>query len=311
MESEPTILLTGANGQLGLTLQKLWPQAGPHRRFQLLPTDVDSLDITDPDAITELMGSRAIAAIVNCAAYTAVDKAEEEVELAFAINADAAGNLAQAARDQNCSLIHISTDYVFAGTATSPYKPEDETGPLGVYGRSKLAGEQAIKQIWPGRSIVLRASWLYSPYGSNFLLTMLRLMRERESLSVVDDQLGAPTSTHGLVGVIFAALASPAVHGTYHWCDGAAMSWFEFAGAIQEEALRVGLLERAIPLHPIASSQYPTPAKRPGYSVLDATATTAALACPQQDWRDELALVLKQLAEQRPAEAGPQGKMSP
>ncbi|MEQ8408678.1 MAG: dTDP-4-dehydrorhamnose reductase [Gammaproteobacteria bacterium] len=296
MANRKAIVVTGGTGQLGLTLQALWPHSALAASYDLLAFSSSELDITSADSISNALPNTDVAAIVNAAAYTAVDAAEADSEQAHLINAAGATSLATWSAEHNVRLLHVSTDFVFNGKADTPYGPDSPVEPLGVYGASKLAGERAIARIWPQRSLVLRTSWLYSPYKNNFVKTMLRLMAERDALNVVSDQIGSPTSTQSLAQVIFAALASDVEQGIYHWSDGAQISWYDFAVAIQAEGLAQGLLTKPIAINPIPTSEYPTPATRPAYSVMDASATQRDFACPVQSWRDELRNVIAQLA---------------
>ncbi len=283
------VLITGAAGQLGSALQATVP-AG----LEVTATD-NALDITRADAVQTALTTLRPALIINCAAYTRVDDAEREPTLAFAINAEGPANLATAARVLGARLIQISTDYVFDGTQARPYSPGDATSPLGVYGASKLAGEQQVLEIAGDHALVIRTAWLYGASGNNFVKTMLRLMREKNELRVVADQIGTPTWTHTLAQAIWAAAQRPSLHGTYHWTDAGAASWYDFAVAIQEEALAFGLLTRAIPIHPIRTQDYPTPARRPGYSVLDKTKSVADFGVALLHWRVALRHVLKDM----------------
>jgi len=282
------VLLTGANGQCGKTVV-CSPLVDS---CDLIALTRAELDITDADAVLKVLADIQPDVIINAAAYTAVDAAESNVEIAFAVNAKGPENLANAARIHGCHLIHLSTDFVFDGNKNLPCKPADKTDPLGVYGQSKLAGEQAVRGILPEHSTIIRTSWLYSAYGSNFVKTMLRLMKERDELSVVDDQTGTPCSTITLSTCIN-AVVEKRIPGIFHWSDAGVASWYDFAVAIQEEALAFGILQRAIPIKPIPTSAWPTPARRPVYSVLDKRETVAALGCEQQHWRSALRDVLK------------------
>ncbi len=282
------VLLTGANGQAGQTLM----HSALVDRYEVVALTRTELDITDADAVLQLLAGLQPDVIINAAAYTAVDAAETDADAAFAANARGPENLARGVQIHGGHLIHLSTDFVFDGSKNSPYMPADKTDPVGVYGQSKLAGEQAVRRILPERSAVIRTSWLYSRYGSNFVKTMLRLMKERDQLNVVDDQIGTPCSTTTLSACIIAAVEKQS-SGIFHWSDAGIASWYDFAVAIQEEAVLLGLLEYAIPINPIPSSAYPTPARRPVYSVLNKRGTLAALNCEQQHWRSALRLVLK------------------
>lgn len=286
-----TILLTGAGGQLGWELQRSAKRTG----HLLHAVDLQALDITDALAIEAILSEVHPEIIMNAAAYTAVDKAEKEPGQAYAVNRDGAANLARAARASGASLVHISTDFIFDGVRGVPHRPADEPGPQGVYGASKLAGERAVREIMGDGALIIRTAWVYSAHGNNFVKTMLRLMGERDELRVVDDQIGSPTWAHGLADCIWRALDRH-LTGVYHWTDTGAASWYDFAVAIQEEALKIGLLTEAVRVTPIPSSEYPTPAKRPSYSVLDKSATWQALGHIAPHWRDSLRSMLSELA---------------
>ncbi|MEW5755431.1 MAG: dTDP-4-dehydrorhamnose reductase [Pseudomonadota bacterium] len=285
------ILLTGANGQLGFELQRTAP-AGT----TIVATDVGELDITNAEAVEILAERTKPNMIINAAAYTAVDKAEQEQGEAYAINAEGAAHLASAAHRYNARLVHISTDFVFDGKKSTPYLPADTPIPLSVYGASKLKGEQRVREITQGDALIVRTAWVYSSHGANFVKTMLRLMREREQLGVVSDQIGSPTWTKGLANAIWGLVAKSDLKGVYHWTDAGVASWYDFAVAIQEEALQLGLLDKTIPIRPILTTQYPTPATRPAYSVLDKTATWAALETTPIHWREQLRQMLMELS---------------
>jgi dTDP-4-dehydrorhamnose reductase len=243
---------------------------------------------------------RAVAAhtpqwIVNAAAYTAVDAAENAREAAHALNATAVGYLAHAARSTRARLVQLSTDFVFDGRASNPYEPDALTVPIGAYGATKLAGEhQAL--VDGAASIVVRTSWIYAAYGQNFVRTMLRLMAAKPEVRVVCDQIGSPTWATSLAQILWQMLAIDAPAGIYHWCDAGVASWYDFAVAIQEEALQRGILAHAIPVLPIRSAQYPTAAQRPAYSVLDAARTRALTGAPAVHWRTQLRNMLDELA---------------
>jgi dTDP-4-dehydrorhamnose reductase len=258
--AQKTILVTGANGQLGREMQVI---AAGFPAYNFLFVTKEILPIDDHAAVRHYFEAHAMDICINCAAYTAVDKAETEKEKAFAINGDAVGNLAALCKEKNIRFIHISTDYVFDGAATAPYKEDHPVHPVGVYGASKLKGEELAMQNNPA-SIIIRTSWVYSSFGNNFVKTMLRLMKERESINVVDDQQGCPTYAADLAAAIMQiiSIGTPAA-GIYNFSNSGVISWYQFAAAIKE------LTNSSCAVHPIPSSQYPTPAKRPAYSVMD------------------------------------------
>jgi len=247
------------------------------------------LDLTDELAIRRTLLSELPNIVVNAAAYTAVDRAEDEEGLAFAINANAVGIIAAALAEIGGKFIHISTDYVFDGRQARAYRPEDQRNPLSVYGRSKAAGEDAAG---PDATIV-RSSWVYSAGGANFVRTMLRLMRESSELRVVADQIGAPTWAPGLARAIW-ALAETGQTGIFHHRDAGVASWFDFAVAIGEEACALDLVERVPTIVPIETKDYPTPAVRPAFSLLNDTATRALLGDRTPHWRENLRSMLKE-----------------
>lgn len=291
------ILLTGASGQLGKTFQLLWPDSGLTDRFELHCVSRQALDITNSDSVALLFEELKPAAVVNCAAYTAVDKAESDTDNAFLVNEIGARNLARCCKKAGSHLVHVSTDFVFSGDFSSPIKPTQETNPAGVYGASKRAGEIAIKQELGDKATIFRTSWLYSSFNANFVKTMLRLMAERDSLGVVADQRGAPTSTFSLCEALFKAIDNKEVAGIYHWSDIADISWYDFAIGIQEIAVAKGILPAAITVNPIATRDYPTPAKRPSYSVLDCSSSVADLKLEQSNWRKQLEFVIQRIKE--------------
>ncbi|MBA2411149.1 MAG: dTDP-4-dehydrorhamnose reductase [Gammaproteobacteria bacterium] len=288
-QSLPVIMLTGANGQLGWEIQR----RAQHLSYTLRAFDRQTLDITDAAAVDAIVGRLRPQAIINAAAYTAVDRAEEEPELADAVNRDGAANLARAARECGARLVHVSTDFVFDGDKGSPYRIDDVPAPQSVYGASKFAGEQAVLDV-PARALIVRTAWVYSSHGGNFVHTMLRLMASRDELRVVDDQIGSPTWAGGLADCIRRALEAK-LTGIYHWTDAGVASWYDFAVAIQEEAFALGLLEKAIPIRPIPTREYATPAKRPSYSVLEKSITWQALNHTPPHWRASLRLMLNEV----------------
>lgn len=286
------VLITGAAGQLGQTLRITAPP-------DMVVTCCDSrqFDLTEP-ALERRLAATAADVVINAAAYTAVDRAENDEARAFAVNAEGAGQLAAACARLGVRLLHISTDFVFDGSASSPYPATAPTAPLGVYGASKREGERRLLAALPQAAIV-RTAWVYSPFGANFLKTMLRLMAERESVSVVADQVGTPTSTFTLAAALWQFARTPALQGIHHFTDAGVASWYDFAVAIQEEALAQGLLPRAVPVHPIGTADYPTPARRPAYSVLDKRETWRALDLQPLHWREALRRVLRHFSTDR------------
>ena len=292
------LVVTGGNGQLGQTFSVICNAGKQPPVLDVVVLDRHTLDITDPDAIDRVLGDIEPEYVINAAAYTQVDKAESETEQAFAVNVTGAANLASWVAAHKATMIHISTDFVFDGRSTRPYVDDDETAPLGAYGRSKLAGEMAVRELLPINSAIVRTSWLYSEYGTNFVKTMLRLMRERDSIGVVNDQTGSPTSTHSLASLLLTMVHKQFQSGIFHWTDGGSVTWYEFALQIQQEGLRQGLLEAKIPVLPITTAEYPTPARRPAYSVLDRRRTLSRFSCPKVSWQDQLKLVLQEIAGQ-------------
>jgi dTDP-4-dehydrorhamnose reductase len=252
------------------------------------------LDIGDAEAMARAIAATRAEWIVNAAAYTAVDLAEEQPAQAMAVNDTAVATVAAAARAEGARLLHLSTDFVFDGDAHRAYLPTDPTHPLSVYGASKLGGERHVLN-GEGTGIVLRTAWVYAATGRNFVLTMLRLMRDKEQLGVVCDQIGTPTYAAGIAAAIWSFIDLGAPGGTYHWTDLGVASWYDFAVAIQDEALARGLLTRAIPIAPIPSSAYPTRATRPAFSVLDTAATRALIKAPARHWRHNLRMMLDEL----------------
>lgn len=296
------ILLTGANGQLGQALRASLAPLGtvlPATREGRLPdgTEAEVADLSRPDTLPALVARLAPDLVVNAAAYTAVDRAEDEADLAFRVNAGAPGALSRACAAAGIRLVHFSTDYVFDGRASRPLREDDPTGPLGVYGASKLAGEQAVREGGAGHAI-FRLCWVYGPVGHNFLLTMLRLARERGHLRVVDDQHGTPTSALRIARAVAAALGrDEARSGTWHLAADGQCSWHGFARAIFEGAVARGLLAAPPVLEAVPGSAYPTRARRPAWSVLDNTAFTRDFGVHIGDWREGLDEVLDLLAQ--------------
>jgi dTDP-4-dehydrorhamnose reductase len=266
--------------------------AAPAQHEVAIRTHAD-LDIVDEAAVARTLSEVSAEWIVNAAAYTAVDLAEDQVAQANAVNDSAVARLDRTAARVSSRLLHLSTDFVFDGESNRAYLPKDRTNPLSVYGSSKLGGEHHV--IAGGEGIVLRTSWVYAASGKNFVLTMLRLMREKDQINVVCDQIGAPTWASSVAAAIWGLIEAKAAAGIYHWTDLGVASWYDFALAIQEEALTRGLLSRAVPISPIYSSEYPTRAKRPAFSVLDSTATRSLSKVPAAHWRHNLRMMLDEL----------------
>jgi dTDP-4-dehydrorhamnose reductase len=272
------ILVTGSNGQLGWELQQI---ASQFPQYIFLFTDRTTLDITDESTIETFFAQHTIAACINCAAYTAVDKAETDTETCFIANSVAPTLLATACIKSNALFVHISTDYVFDGTATQPYKEEDELNPQGVYGASKLDGEINVLEA-NNEAIIIRTSWVYSSHGVNFVKRMMQLMNERESLRIVNDQIGTPTYAADLAQVLMQIVAKANAKndaGIYHYSNEGVISWYDFAVAIKEMTGSGCLLQA------ISTDQYPTPAKRPAYSVLDKTKIKDTFNITIPDWK--------------------------
>ena len=316
MSAPMRVLLTGANGQLGRALVASLPP-----EVELIATGRNggdglvALDLADAEACRAVVRTHRPAWVLNAGAYTAVDRAETEPELAQAVNAGAPRAFAEALAATGGRLLQLSTDFVFNGSQGSPYRPEQPVDPLGVYGASKAAGEAAALELAGAR--VLRTSWVYGPVGHNFCLTMLRLHAARaaagEALGVVADQVGCPTATHTLAAACWRAIgvgrptAEAGAEGLrlLHWSDAGAASWYDFAVAIGELGVAAGLLEQAAAVRPLTSAAYPTPARRPSYSLLDCSGTRAALGLETLHWRTALAAVLGQLRDaSNPAPGG-------
>lgn len=284
------ILVTGANGQLGTEMRNILEQKRPGITIY---TDVAELDITDSKAVTDFVKDNDITHIVNCAAYTAVDKAEEEKALSAAINVDAVRNLATAADAIGAKVLHVSTDYVFDGTAHRPYKESDKVNPVSQYGTTKRQGETALLALAP-ESVIVRTAWLYSPYGKNFVKTMMKLGSERPTIKVVCDQIGTPTYAADLAEAICAILFSPQwIPGIYHFTDEGACSWYDFTKSIHRIAGITGC-----DVQPIPTEDYPTPATRPSYSLLDKSKIKATYGITIPHWEESLEKCIAKLKSQ-------------
>lgn len=277
------VLITGANGQLGRGLIASAPADAT-----LVAIDIDECDLADADVVRALVQREAPDLVINAAAYTAVDKAEDDENTARAINCGAVAVMVEA---HSGKLVHVSTDFVFDGNSSRAYRPQDERNPVSVYGYTKAAGEDHLRES----DILVRTAWVYTAGGANFVRTMLRLMAEKPTLNVVADQIGTPTWAPGLAETIWGLVARDA-SGTFHHSDAGVASWYDFAVAIQEEALAIGLLRDVIPITPIPAAAYSTPAARPAFSLLDCSKTRALLQDGYTHWRTNLRKMLKEEA---------------
>jgi len=288
------IWLIGNQGMLGKELSDVLSK----NNIEFTGTDCE-IDITSFKALEAFTHGKKIEWIINCAAYTAVDKAEDEIELCTLLNVQGPENIARIAKKTGASLIHISTDYVFDGRATSPYSETDTLNPTGIYGKTKAEGEEKIRSVLDNH-IIIRTAWLYGKHGQNFVYTMLRLMKEKESLGVVGDQYGSPTWTGDLAELIKRILTEPKIqYGTYHFTNENSCSWYEFALEIQDLGLKYDLLEKKIPIKNLTTSEYPTKAKRPAYSVLskEKAKNTFSLIIPT--WKESLENFIKEITNDK------------
>jgi len=290
------VLITGAAGQVGSELAN---RAGVHA----ISVDRQQLDITDAVAVLQLIQMHKPAVVINAAAYTAVDQAEQDQDRAFAVNRDGPHHLAVACRTLGIPLLHLSTDYVFDGCKTTPYLESDPAAPLGVYARSKWEGEQQIRLHHP-EHLILRVSWVFGTRGSNFAKTILRLARERPELRVIADQRGCPTEAGAIAGALLAIAkqhidGGSVTWGTYHYTGAPETTWYGFANEIVEQAVLLGMIEKKPIIHPITTSEYPLPAPRPANSLLDCTQAERVLGLIRQDWRLGLQDVLKNLTSKQ------------
>lgn len=279
------VVVTGANGQLAQCLKDV-AQTLDANQYEFTFVSRDELDISKSDKIAAYFNTKEIDCVVNCAAYTAVDLAEKEVDKAYQVNAEAVGNLAKKCAEKNSEFIHISTDYVFEGNATNPIKVEDYTHPLSVYGKSKLLGEKLALENNPN-SIIIRTAWVYSQYGKNFMKTMLRLFAEKNEISVVNDQKGTPTNANDIAKAILKIIQTEQkTPGIFHFTNAGETTWFGFAEAIKK------FTNSDIIIHPIPTSEFPTPAKRPVYSVLDISKIQEVYGVASPNWKDSLKSLL-------------------
>ncbi|MDH4943442.1 dTDP-4-dehydrorhamnose reductase [Sulfurimonas sp. C5] len=287
----PNILVTGSNGQVGSEIKELSNNYPANYFF----TDKESLDITDKNILSNYIQEHNIDTIINCAAYTAVDKAESDEVSADLVNHIAVQNMAEIAKEKNIKLVHISTDYIFDGENYKPYTEDDNVAPNGIYGKTKLGGEKALQEINPKNSIIIRTSWVYSSYGANFVKTMLRLGKEKEQLGVIFDQVGTPTYAKDLAQAILEIL--PKIENSnvdiYHYSNEGVLSWYDFA----KEIMRMAKLDCTI--NPIETKEYPTPAKRPHYSLLNKSKIKQTFSIAIPYWKDSLDECLRKMGERK------------
>lgn len=283
------VLITGSGGQVGRLLLETRPDD-----FEVIPCTHAELDIGAGEAVRDRIASHRPAVVINAAAYTAVDKAESEPALAQRINVEGPGHLAAAARACGARLVHISTDFVFDGAASVPYRPDAATHPLSVYGRTKRDGERIVLETLTEQSTIVRTAWVYAAIGANFVQTMLRIMRANGAVRVVADQVGTPTAARSLAEVLWEIAGNPQIRGIHHWTDAGVASWYDFAVAIAEEGAELGLVPSEVTVTPITTSEYPTPARRPYYSVLDKRSLAAHGLHPNH-WRSRLRAVLREI----------------
>lgn len=307
------VLVTGKGGQLAWELEQTLPS-----HIEVISLGIEELDITNQNAVYQACSKYKPNIVINAAAYTAVDKAESDQTTAYAVNEQGSENIALACKEIGASLIHVSTDFVFDGSNTTPYQPQDTPCPINVYGDSKLQGDIKVSQILGNQATIIRTAWVYSAHGNNFVKTMLRLMDEKEQLGIVYDQVGTPTWAKGLAMMIWELVEKlkvkrndtakcsdelstlseanfPLLPQILHWTDAGVASWYDFAVAIQELALEKGMLNKEIPVGPISQTAYPTPAKRPSFSVIDKTTAEEACGIKTTHWRKQLSMMLDEL----------------
>lgn len=283
------VFITGSDrGQLHWELQRTCPQGIE------LQSPAPRLDITDRAKVRQTVQDLRPDVIINAAAYTDVDKAESDAEQAMAVNADAVEGLAQAAGEAGAHLVHVSTDFVFGASNGAPFDEQAPVAPVSVYGRTKLAGEQVLHRLMPDTSVCVRTAWVYSAHGNNFVKTMLRVMNATGKVGVIADQTGSPTWANALARALWRA-ATLRSTGTLHWTGAGVASWYDFAVAIHEEARLLGLIDREVAVTPLTTEQYPTPAARPHYSVLELTRTWQSLDYRAAHWREDLRCMLQEL----------------
>lgn len=284
-------LITGAGGQVGLELQATAPSG-----WVVAACPAERLDVTQADAVHAAISAFRPGVVIHAAAYTEVDAAEANADRAWAVNAQGTVHVAEAALEAGARLLHLSTDFVFDGAQGRPYAPGDDPRPLGVYGRSKLEGERAAMRIMDRQALIVRTAWVYSRHQRNFVLTMLRLMAAGGEVGVVADQVGTPTWAGSLAEALWAAAGRADLSGVVHWTDAGVASWYDFAVAIQEEALEAGLLNRPVSVRPLRTEEFPSRARRPPFSVLEKGGSWEALGRTPPHWRVNLRRMLQALA---------------
>ncbi|WP_299661687.1 dTDP-4-dehydrorhamnose reductase [uncultured Psychromonas sp.] len=284
------VLITGKGGQLASELVQLAPL-----QHDIICVGSSELDIANESLVSEFITKIKPDLVINAAAYTAVDRAENDVDAAYAVNELGIKYLADTCKKINARILHVSTDFVFDGKNTIPYQTDSTPNPINVYGASKLAGDIALQEILPGTSVIVRTAWVYSVNGNNFVKSMLRFMEEKPQLDIIYDQIGTPTWAKGLAQWLWAVAEKAEVSGLYHWTDAGIASWYDFAVAIQELGIEKGLLKQAIPILPIPTSAYPTPAKRPAFSVIDKSSAEAIVNIKTIHWRKQLSAMMDEL----------------
>jgi dTDP-4-dehydrorhamnose reductase len=284
------VIITGKGGQLAWELEQLAPEG-----VEVISVGRKELDISNESQVLEFITNFKPDVVINAAAYTAVDKAEEDVDAAYAVNELGTKYLATACKGVNAKLLHVSTDFVYDGSNSTPYHTNATPNPINVYGASKLAGDILLQEIMPTASVIVRTAWVYSANGNNFVKSMLRLMQEKPQLGIICDQVGTPTWANGLAKWLWAVAAKPKVFGIYHWTDAGVASWYDFAIAIQELGIEKGLLKEVIPILPIPTSAYPTPAKRPAFSVIDKSSAEVVSGLNTIHWRKQLSAMMDDL----------------
>lgn len=284
------VVITGKGGQLASELELLAPQ-----EYQIISVSSRELDITNESLVSEFITSTKPDLVINAAAYTAVDKAEQNIKAAYDVNELGTKYLANTCKSINARILHVSTDFVFDGLSTSPYEPYSTPNPINIYGASKLAGDVALQKILPKASVIVRTAWVYSVNGNNFVKSMLRLMQEKPELRIIYDQVGTPTWAKGLAQWLWVIAGKPEVKGIFHWTDSGIASWYDFAMAIQELGIEKGLLKEVIPIFPISTSEYPTPAKRPAYSVINKSSAEEISELKTTHWRKQLSSMMDDL----------------